>query len=159
LVFYKDSVRLPFLQKFTDITTHPKEHRRCIAIVSKGRNKAAVIRRAHILLKSDEGKTDREISELMYISEETVRRIRVRFCDEGLDGALEDKPHPKPDPKLNNEQEAYLIALTCSQPPAGQKRWTAELLIEHLVNEGIVDSISPTTVRTMLKKTFSSPGV
>ena len=66
----------------------PKERRRCIAIVSKGRNKAAVIRRAHILLKSDEGKTDREISELLYISEETVRRVRVRFCDEGLDEAL-----------------------------------------------------------------------
>lgn len=136
----------------------PKERRRCIAIVSKGRNKAAVIRRAHILLKSAEGKTDGEISELLYISEETVRRVRVRFCNEGLDEALEDKPHPKPEPKLDNEQAAYLIALTCSQPPAGQKRWTAELLIEHLVNEGIVDRVSPTTVRTLLKKTFSSPG-
>ena len=136
----------------------PKERRRCIAIVSKGRNKAAVIRRAHILLKSAEGKADGEISELLYISEETVRRVRVRFCNEGLDEALEDKPHPKPEPKLDNEQAAYLIALTCSQPPAGQKRWTAELLIEHLVNEGIVDRVSPTTVRTLLKKTFSSPG-
>jgi transposase len=136
----------------------PKERRRCIAIVSKGRNKAAVIRRAHILLKSAEGKTDGEISELLYISEETVRRVRVRFCAEGLEEALEDKPHPKPEPKLDNEQEAYLIALTCSQPPAGQKRWTAELLIQQLVNEGIVDSVSPTTVRRLLKKTFSSPG-
>jgi transposase len=136
----------------------PKERRRCIAIVSKGRNKAAVIRRAHILLKSAEGKTDGEISKLLYISEETVRRVRVRFCDEGLDEALEDKPHPKPEPKLDNEQAAYLIALTCSQPPAGQKCWTTELLIEQLVNEGIVDRVSPTTVHTLLKKTFSSPG-
>jgi transposase len=146
------------MEKKHVIKLTPKERRRCIAIVSKGRNKAAVIRRAHILLKSDEGKTDSEISELLYVSEETIRRARIRFCNEGLDEALEDKPHPKPDPKLNNEQEAYLIALTCSQPPTGQKRWTAELLIEHLVNEGIVDSVSPTTVRKLLKKTFSSPG-
>lgn len=146
------------MEKKHVIKLTPKERRRCIAIVSKGRNKAAVIRRAHILLKSDEGKTDREISELLYISEETVGRVRVCFCNEGLDGALEDKPHPKPDPKLNNEQEAYLVALTCSQPPAGQKRWTAELLIEHLVNEGIVDGVSPTTVRKVLKKTSLSPG-
>lgn len=110
------------------------------------------------MLKSDEGKTDREISELLYISEETVRRVRVRFCEEGLSEALEDKAHPKPEPKLDDEQEAYLIALTCSQPPAGQKRWTAELLIEQLVDEGIVDSVSPTTVRKLLKKTYSSPG-
>lgn len=146
------------MEKKHVIKLTPQERRRCVAIVSKGRNKAAVIRRAHILLKSDEGKTDREISELLYISEETVRRVRVRFCDEGLDEALEDKPHPKPAPKLNNEQEAYLIALTCSQPPAGQKRWTAELLTEHLVDEGIVDNVSPTTVRKVLKKTYSSLG-
>jgi transposase len=146
------------MEKKHVIKLTPKEQRRCIGIVSKGRNKAAVIRRAHILLKSEEGKTDREISELLYISEETVRRVRVRFCDKGLDEALEDRPHPKPDPKLNNEQEAYLIALTCSQPPSGQKRWTAELLIDHLIDEGIVDSVSPTTVRKLLKKTFSSPG-
>ena len=146
------------MEKKHVIKLTPKERRRCVAIVSKGRNTAAVIRRAHILLKSDEGKTDREISELLYISEETVRRVRVRFCDEGLDEALEDKPHPKPDPKLNNEQEAYLIALTCSQPPSGQKRWTAELLTEHLVDEGIVDSVSPTTVRKVLKKTYLSLG-
>jgi len=146
------------MEKKHVIKLTPKERRRCIAIVSKGRNKAAVIRRAHILLKSDEGKTDREISELLYISEETVRRVRVRFCDQGLAEALEDNPHPKPDPKLNNAQEAYLIALTCSQPPAGQKRWTAELLIEHLVNEGIVERVSPTTVRKLLKKTFSNLG-
>ncbi|HEX3054443.1 MAG TPA: helix-turn-helix domain-containing protein [Aggregatilineaceae bacterium] len=56
----------------------PKERKRLLAIVRKGKTKAAVIQRAHSLLKSDEGKTDREISELLYISEQTVRRTRVR---------------------------------------------------------------------------------
>ncbi len=146
------------MEKKHVIKLTPKERRRCLAIVSKGRNKASVIRRAHILLKSDEGKTDPEISDLLYISDETVRRIRVRFGADGLEAALEDKPHPSPDPKLNDDQEAYLIALVCSAPPAGQKRWTAELLAQHLINEAIVDTISPTTIRTLLKKTSSSPG-
>ena len=75
------------MEKKHVIKLTPKERRRCIAIVSKGRNKASVIRRAHIVLKSDEGKSDREISELLYISEETVRRIRVRFLETSIKSA------------------------------------------------------------------------
>ncbi len=68
-----------------------KERQKLLAMVSKGRNQAVVIRRAHLLLKSDEGKTDREICDQLYIGEETVRRTRLRFCEEGLDSALSDK--------------------------------------------------------------------
>ncbi len=52
------------------------ERRKLIAIVSKGRNKAVVIQRAHIFLKVDEGKSDAEISQLLYVSEQTIRRVR-----------------------------------------------------------------------------------
>jgi len=44
------------------------ERRKLIAVVSKGRNKAVVIQRAHILLKVDEGKTDAQIRDLRYVS-------------------------------------------------------------------------------------------
>jgi len=54
-----------------------EERRKLIGIVSKGRNKAVVIQRAHILLKVDEGKTDAEISQLLYVSEQTIRRVRL----------------------------------------------------------------------------------
>ena len=63
------------------------ERRKLIAIVSKGQNKAVVIQRAHILLKVAEGKTDTEISKLLYVSERTIRRIRVRYTEEGLQTA------------------------------------------------------------------------
>lgn len=36
-------------------------------IVRVGTNKAKVISRAHILLKSNEGKSDKEIADLLYI--------------------------------------------------------------------------------------------
>lgn len=133
----------------------PQERKTLIAVVSKGRNKAAVIRRAHILLKTDEGKTDAQISEVLYISEQTVRRTRLRYCEEGLQSALEDKPHPQPEPKLDEEKEAYLIALACSKPPAGRKRWTLKLLARQLITDGIVEHIVPETVRLTLKKTVS----
>lgn len=136
----------------------PQERKKLIAVVSKGRNKAVVIRRAHILLKTDEGKTDTEISQSLYISEQTVRRTRKGYCESGLQNALEDQPHPQPELKLDEEKEAYLIALACSTPPAGRKRWTLELLAEQLVTDGVVEHIVPETVRLMLKKTVSNPG-
>ena len=83
-----------------------KERQRLLAVVNKGQNKAAVIRRAHILLKSDEGKTDREISELLYIHENSVRNTRKRFVEDGLRAALEDQAKPHREPKLNEQQQA-----------------------------------------------------
>lgn len=135
-----------------------KERERVIAIVTKGRNKAICIQRAHILLKSDEGKTDRESNQLLYISEQTIRRTRLRFWEDGMEGALEDKTRPKRDGVLNEQQQAYLVALACSNPPSGRERWTVELLAAQLVNDGIVTSIAPKTVRLVLGKTNSSPG-
>ena len=134
------------------------ERRKLIGMVSKGRNKAVVIQRAHILLKVDEGKTDLEISQMLYVSEQTIRRTRQRFVQEGLQAALEDKPHPATGSELDEKQQARIIALACSEPPAGQARWTLELLTQEVLKDGIVTHLSPETVRLLLKKTNSNPG-
>jgi hypothetical protein len=140
------------MEKKHVVTLTTKERKKLLGIVRQGKNRAAVIQRAHILLKSDEGKSDQAISE------QTVRRIRIKFGELGLDGALEDKPHPPAEHKLDESQGAYLVALACSAPPAGQAKWTMELLAKRLVEDGIVEQISPETVRLSLKKTNSSPG-
>lgn len=135
-----------------------EERKKLIAVVSKGRSKALVIRRAHILLKSDEGKTDDEIAEMLYIDPDTVQRMRKSYCQLGLEATLAGKAYPKPEPKLNENQEAHLIALACSEPPAGWARWTLVLLAQQLVKDGVVASISPESVRLVLKKTNLSLG-
>ena len=144
-----------------------RERKKLLAMLSKGRNKAVVIQRAHILLKVDEGKTDAEISQMLYVSEQTIRRTRLRFAQEGLQAALEDKPHPATGSKLDEKQEARIIALACSEPPAGQARWTLELLTQEVMKDGIVTHLSPETVRLLLtlalagsarEKTNSNPG-
>lgn len=135
-----------------------EERRKLIGMVSKGRNKAVVIQRAHIMLKVDEGKTDAEISQMLYVSEQTIRRTRQRFVQEGLQAGLEDKPHPATGSELDEKQEARIIALACSEPPAGQVRWTLELLTQEVLKDGIVTHLSPETVRLLLKKTNSNPG-
>ncbi len=141
-----------------EVTLLPEEKKKLKAIVTKGQNKAAVIRRAHILLKSDAGKTDAEIAEMLYVNEQTIRRTRLRYATEGLQAALDDKPHPKSELKLAEKEEAHLVAIACSAPPTGRARWTLTLLCERLVEDGVVEKIAPETVRLLLKKTSSSPG-
>ena len=58
------------------------------------------------------------------------------------------RPH-----KLDGEKEAYLIALSCSEPPDGRSRWTLRLLASKMIELKHVDSLSPETVRKTLKKT------
>lgn len=140
------------------VSLSEKERRKLVAIVTKGRNKAAYIQRAHVLLKSADGKTDAEISQWLYISESTVRRTRLRFSDAGLDAALEDEAPVERESLLSDQQEGHLVALACSVPPEGRERWTLELLTKQLIADGVVDRISVETVRLLLQKNISNPG-
>ncbi len=128
-------------------------------VVRKGENKARVITRARILLLSDEGRTDQQVADALQIGRATVERIRRRAVREGVETALVDRPRPGAAPILNVKQEAQLVAIACSAPPPGQKRWTIRLLMEEVMQQKIVDSISFETVRRIVKKTISSLGV
>ena len=124
------------------------------ACVNKGANK---IKRANILLKADAtgpGWSDKRIAEAFVCNTKTVYNVRRRFVEKGLSGAL-DRKHRKDAPcpyKLDGEAEARLIALSCSEPPEGFGRWSLRLLTSELVRLEIVESISPETVRRILKK-------
>jgi transposase len=135
-----------------------QERDQLVELVSKGQHQAAVIKRAYMLLHSDVGFKDETIAKLLFSSEDSVRRVRIRYLNEGLDAALNDKPRPGREPLLNAQQEAYLIALACSEPPSGFEHWTLELLAQRLVEDEQVEDISPETVRLTLKKTNSNLG-
>jgi putative transposase len=130
-----------------------EEEKSCRSIISRGQNKAEVIRRAYVLLKSHDGKTDAAIAADLYRDDETVRRTRVRYCSLGLWAARESDTAPGHESLLEEAQIAYLTALACSAPPTGYKRWTYPLLAERMVADGIVETISASTVRRYLKKT------
>lgn len=122
-------------------------------LTSKGQNPARKIRRANILLLTDEGRTDKEIAKALNAATTTVERIRKRFVKEGLQAALSERPRPGAQRKLNGSQEAHLVALVCSDPPPrGKKQWTMQLLADKLVESEVVDSISDETVRRTLKR-------
>jgi len=118
--------------------------------------------RARILLLSDRRqgpwRSAPKVAEAVMVHPNTVRNVRRRFIAEGLAAALHEKPRPGATPKLNGELEARLTVLVCSDPPAGQRRWTLRLLAEQLVALEYVDEVSHVTVGEWLKKTHLSLG-
>lgn len=132
----------------------------------KGRRPSALkLTRARILLKADQAEgapayTDAEIAEALDVSPKTVFNIRQKWVELGLEQTLERRPQQRPSrqPKLDGKAEAKLIACSCDPAPAGRSKWTLRLLSDKMVELGLVDSISPETVRQVLKKTSSSLG-
>jgi len=133
-------------------------------LISAGKAAARAQTHARILLKADQGPDgpawiDAEIVAALDVSLRTVERVREAWVTVGLEAALYPRPARAHRPRrLDGEQEAHLVALACSEPPAGKVRWTMRLLATRLVDLEIVDGIAPETVHTTLKKTTSSRG-
>ena len=135
-----------------DLTEEEREQ--LIELTQKGHQSARKIKRAHMLLLADGGKTDAEIAESLHTSIPTVERTRKKFVDGGgLESALNEGRRPGRVPALDAKGEAILTNLAQSDPPTGHKRWTLRLLTARLIELHVVDHISPETVRSVLKKT------
>lgn len=127
--------------------------------VNKGKRSARSINRARMLLMADEGKTDQAIVESLGVSVSTVERTRRTWAEHGLSAALDEKPRPGRRRKLDGKQEAFLVALACSEAPEGRDEWSMQLLADKLVELGVVEqAISDETVRLRLKKMNLSRG-
>jgi hypothetical protein len=86
-------------------------------------------------------------------------RLLHSFCTVySAPSALQEKDRPGGERKLDGKQEAFLVALACSAPPAGRAKWSMQLLADHLVTLGVVDALSDETVRRRLKETNCSRG-
>ena len=124
---------------------------------------AAMRRRAEVLLLTDadgpDALPDEDVAERLGTSRMTVMRVRHRFAADGLDATLHrKKPTGRQYRKLDGAAEAKLVAVACSDPPAGHARWTMRLLADRLVELEVVESIDPATVWRTLQKTTSSRG-
>lgn len=126
--------------------------------ISKGNSGARSIRRAHILLLANEGRKDEDIAMLHRCGASTVQRTRQRYVEEGLPGALFDKPKAGKPEKLNSKAKAHLVALACSEAPEGRGVWTLRMLGDRLVELDLVESISSECIRSYLKKMNVSLG-
>ena len=133
-------------------------------LINKGISTTRVITRARILSLASDGKSDSRIADSLKVGVSTVERIRKKFNLCGLTFAglrcpwqrlKPYRPNPgRPKKKLDEKQEAFLIASACSDSPNGYSQWTMQLLADRLVELRVVESISSSTVHRTLKKTL-----
>ena len=108
---------------------------------------------------------DSEIAKHLRCAPLTVSQVRKKAAERGAVAAIEHKEQEKRKArkarkarKLDGEQEAKLIAVTCSAPPEGQKRWSLRRLRERLIEMEVGEDMGTETIGTTLKKTNSSRG-
>ena len=140
-----------------------EERERLESMIHSGKHAAQRLLKARILLKADsseagEGWSDSRIARALETSVATAGRARRLLVEEGLDAALTRKQSPNSARRriFDGAAEAKLIALACSEPPKGHKRWTLCLLEEKVVELNIVDRASDNTIGRTLKKIHSN---
>lgn len=144
------------------VTLTDEERGELEGMIGKGKGAARKLAHARILLQADEagggpGRTDGAIAGALNLHVRTVERVRQRFVEQGLPAALVPKPTERVYARLlDGAQEARLIALACSTPPDGKRRWSLRLLADRMVELDYAEAVSYETVRRVLKKTNSS---
>jgi transposase len=123
---------------------------------------ARKLNRAQVLLLSDEGrptgrKTDQQIAEILEISKATVVRLRRQFVQEGFEASLNEKARSGRPDQLSGLDKVAVTALACTKPPVGYANWSLRLLADKLVELELVDTISHTSVKDVLKKNKLKP--
>lgn len=142
----------------TTITVSETDRARLQTVVHRGHTSARTRTRAQVLLKLGEGWSDTAVGDAFDVCRNTVKRVRARFVEGGVDAVLTDKVQERRRQALTGEQQAHLIAIACSPIPEGHDHWTLRLLGGKAVELGFVTSISPETIRALLRRTSSNPG-
>ena len=125
--------------------------------------------RARILLLADESNpnpnpnqnavsasspSDSHIAKSLRCAPVTVGKLRNRAAVRGVVESVSHRPQQNRKARaLDGEKEAQLIAMVCSAPPTGRKRWTLRLIKDRLIERCVVESIGCETIRQTLKKT------
>ena len=140
-----------------------EERQQLEMLIRKGKGPARRLLKARILLKADVSDagpawSDSKIVAALDTSASMLYRVRKQLVEEGFEMVLSRKQRVTPAVAriFDGEKEAKLIALACSKPPKGRARWTLRLLENKVVELGIVDRASDTTIHRTLKKTVSS---
>ncbi len=120
--------------------------------VKKWTKKARAIARAKVLLFANEGYRNNEISTMTSVHRQGIWRIKKRFSEEGLKFILNEKPRSGQPKKYSNKQRTEIIAMACTKPPKGRKRWSVRLLTERMKRREDFKTINRETVRLILKK-------
>lgn len=147
------------------VTLTEEERAELSAISRNGRRAVRTVLNALVLLAVDQGdfqdnsqKSEKEIAEVLNITQRSINHIKEKFVEKGLSVAIEREPMPARGKRYDGDFEAHLTALACSKAPEGYARWSLRLLADRVVELQYADKISHESIRQILKKTNLSLG-
>jgi hypothetical protein len=142
------------------VMLNAEEREKLERFTKSGVHSALLIRRAKVILALDRAKKKDHlrigrICEAQDISRKGLCDIRNDYFKAGSIEEFLTRKHretPPVEAKITGEVEAHIVALACSSPPEGCARWTVRLLADKAIELHYIDSLSHTSVSTLLKK-------
>jgi transposase len=119
-------------------------------LLSSGRQPVRVVLRGLALCQLHDGKAVSEVAAQVQLTPKAIREIGRRYEECGLDRALYDQPRPGAQALLAESQRQRIIAMVCSDPPAGRARWTVRLIAEEAVKRKLAPKVGRETIRLLL---------
>ena len=128
-----------------------EDHEQLRTLLSSGVQPVRSIFRALALIQMAQGVSALQIARFVPFTPQAIRQIGHRFENGGLDRALYDKQRPGAVPVLDDAQKQRIIAMVCSNPPAGRSRWTVRLIAEEAVKKRLVPRVGREAIRVLLR--------
>jgi transposase len=131
-----------------EVTT--KDQKELGRLLSGGVQQVRVVLRALSLLHLAKGVSAPQIAEVVPLTPQAIRKVAHRYQEGGLQRALYEKERPGAATVLEDSQKQRIIAMVCSDPPAGRARWTVRLVAEEAVKRKLVPRVGRETIRILL---------
>jgi transposase len=131
-----------------DVT--PKDQKELANLLSGGIQQVRVVLRAVALLQLAKGASAPQISNVIPLTPQAIRKIGHRYRKGGLESALYEKQRPGATAVLDDSQKQRIIAMVCSDPPEGRARWTVRLVAQEAVRRRLVPRVGRETIRILL---------
>jgi putative transposase len=133
------------------IQVKPNDQAQIGELLRGGVQQVRVVLRALALRLLASGVTAPQVACAVPLTPKAVREIAHRYNRKGLDGALYEKQRPGAKPAWDASQKQRVIAMVCSDPPAGRARWTVRLIAQEAVKRKLVPGVGRETIRVLLE--------
>jgi putative transposase len=127
-----------------------KDQKELNTLLSGGVRQVRVVLRALALLHLAEGVSPPRISGMIRLTAQAIRNVARRYQKGGLEAALYERQRPGAAAVLDASQRQRIIAMVCSEPPAGRARWTVRLIAQEAVKRKLAPRVGRETIRILL---------
>jgi putative transposase len=131
-----------------DVT--PKDQKELANLLSGGVQQVRVVLRALAIWQLANGASAPQISHVIPLTPQAIRKIGHRYRRGGLESALYERQRPGAAAVLDDSQKQRIIAMVCSDPPEGRARWTVRLVAQEAVKRRLVPRVGRETIRVLL---------